>query len=126
MNWTAEYSVEVESIDQQHQKLFGMLNELHDAMKVGEGAQTAPRVLKNLVEYVCEHFALEEALMAQAQYPELARHKAEHDKLTGEVAKLMQDFESGKTVMSMTLQRFLRTWLQEHILGCDKKYMSYL
>lgn len=126
MNWSTEYSVEVESIDQQHQQLFAMLNELHDAMKAGKGTQQAPRVLKNLVEYACEHFALEEALMAQAEYPELVRHKAEHDRLTAEVAKLMQDLESGKTVLSMKLLQFLRNWLQEHILGCDKKYISYL
>jgi hemerythrin-like metal-binding protein len=78
------------------------------------------------VEYACEHFALEEALMAQARYPELVRHKAEHDKLTAEVAKLMQDVESGKTVLSMKLLQFLRSWLQDHIMGCDKKYVSYL
>ncbi len=126
LNWSTEYSVEVEEIDKQHQKLFAMLNELHEAMKSGKGSQTAPRILKKLVEYACEHFSLEEALMAQAHYPELARHKAEHDKLTGEVAKMLQDIESGKTVLSMKLQQFLRSWLTDHIAGCDKKYTSYL
>ncbi len=126
LTWSTEYSVAVEAIDKQHQQLFAMLNELHDAMKAGKGAQEAPRILKKLVEYVCEHFALEEALMAEAHYPELARHKAEHDKLTSEVARMLQDIESGKTVLSMKLQGFLRSWLQEHILGTDKKYMSYL
>ena len=126
LNWSTEYSVEVESIDKQHQQLFSMLNDLHDAMKAGKGAQLAPRVLKKLVDYTCEHFAWEEALMAKAHYPELARHKAEHDKLTGEVAKLVQDVESGKTVVSMKLLQFLRSWLQDHIAGVDKKYTSYL
>ena len=126
LTWSTEYSVEVEAIDKQHQKLFAMVNELHDAMKAGKGTQTAPRILKKLVEYVCEHFALEEAMMAEAHYPELARHKAEHDKLTSEVAKMLQDIESGKTVLSMKLLQFLRSWLQDHIAGVDKKYMPYL
>jgi hemerythrin len=126
LSWSTEYSVEVESIDEQHQQLFAMLNELHDAMKAGKGTEQAPLVLKKLAEYVCEHFAWEEALMAKAGYPDLARHKAEHDKLTNEVAKMLQELESGKTVLSMKLQGFLRSWLQEHILGCDKKYVSYL
>ena len=38
LTWTTEYSVAVEAIDKQHQKLFAMLNELHDAMKSGKGA----------------------------------------------------------------------------------------
>jgi hemerythrin-like metal-binding protein len=126
LNWSNEYSVEVEGIDRQHQQLFAMLNELHLAMKTGKGAQAAPRILKRLVDYACEHFALEEALMTQANYPELARHKAEQEKLTGEVAKMMQDIESGKTVVSMKLLQFLRSWLQDHIAGVDKKYTSYL
>ena len=126
MTWSTEYSVAVEAIDKQHQQLFAMLNELHDAMEAGKGTQTAPGILKKLVEYACEHFALEEALMAEAHYPELDRHKAEHDKLTSQVAIMLQDIESGKTVLSMKLLQFLRSWLQDHIAGCDKKYMSYL
>ena len=79
---------------------------------------TAPRILKDLVDYACEHFALEEALMAEGLLSGVwLRHKAEHDKLTREVAKLMQDLESGKTVLSMKLLQFLRSWLQDHIAG---------
>jgi hemerythrin len=103
-----------------------MLNELHDAMKAGKGAQLAPSILKNLVQYTREHFASEEAEMAHAGYPDLAKHKAEHDKLTREVLKLMQDIENGKAVLSMKLLQFLRTWLQDYILGCDKKYAPHL
>jgi hemerythrin len=125
-NWSPEYSVEEDSLDRQHQELFRMLNDLHDAMKEGTGAQAAPGILKNLVQYVLEHFACEEALMAQAGYPDLARHKAEHDKLTDELAQILQDFESGKVALSMKLLQFLRTWLQDHILGCDKKYAPFL
>jgi hypothetical protein len=33
LTWSTEYSVAVEVIDKQHQQLFAMLNELHDAMK---------------------------------------------------------------------------------------------
>ncbi len=126
LNWSREYSVEVQSIDKEHQKLFGMLNELHDAMKVGKGSEIAPAVLKRLVAYTCEHFANEEGMMVRTRYPDYARHKVEHDKLTSEVVNIVHDFDAGKVVLSMKLLDFLRAWLQSHILGCDKKYSSHL
>jgi hemerythrin len=126
MNWSREYSVDVNSIDREHQQLFDMVNELHDAMQVGKGTQIAPVVLKQLVAYTREHFANEEGMMLRARYPDLANHKAEHDKLTGEVVKIMQDFSEGKVLLSMELLQFLRTWLQTHIRVCDKQYSRHL
>ncbi len=126
LNWSGEYSVEVQSIDKEHQKLFDMLNELHDAMKVGKGSVVAPEILKRLIAYTCEHFAHEEGIMVRTRYPDYARHKAEHDKLTSEVTNIVHDFEAGKVVLSMKLLDFLRAWLQAHILGCDKRYSRHL
>jgi len=67
LNWSKEYSVEVQSIDKQHQKLFDMLNDLHDAMKSGRGVQVGPAILKGLVKYAGEHFADEEKMMVRAK-----------------------------------------------------------
>jgi hemerythrin len=124
LNWTSEYSVGVDSIDKQHQKLFDMLNELHDAMKLGKGGQVAPIVLKSLVQYTRQHFADEERMMLRANYPEFARHKAEHDKLTADVVQMVHDFEAGKIPLSMKLLDFLRQWLQKHINDADKRYTA--
>jgi hemerythrin len=126
LDWKKEYSVEVQQIDKEHQNLFGMLNELHDAMKSGKGSQVAPEVLRRLVAYTREHFAYEESLMIRAKYPDFDKHKAEHDRLTGEVTKTVQDFEAGKVMLSMKLLDFLKGWLQNHILTVDKKYTSYM
>ncbi len=126
LNWSNEYSVDVRSIDGQHHKLFDMLNELHDAMKAGKGGQTVPGIWKRLVAYTCDHFKDEERLMSDAGYSELAVHKAEHDKLIGEVQKMVRDFEQGKIVLTMELTDFLVHWLQTHIRGCDKKYSAQM
>ena len=123
-NWSDKYSVDVPSIDKQHQKLIGMLNELHDAMQAGKGSQSAPAILGRLVDYTQEHFAAEEALMKKARYSDFANHKAEHDKLKDEVVKMLKNFESGKSVLSIELQDYLRNWLQSHILNRDKRYAA--
>src|ERR1039458_7281820 len=85
--WSNEYSVEVESIDKQHQKLFETVNELHKAMKAGKGGLLTPEIVKRLAAYAQAHFAAEEGAMKRANYPDFASHRAEHDKLVGDVAR---------------------------------------
>jgi hemerythrin-like metal-binding protein len=126
LTWNEEFSVEVQAIDRQHQKLFQMMNELHDAMKVGNGSKLAPAILTRLVAYAREHFATEEALMKHARYPGLAAHRAEHDQLTQQVAKMVKDFADGNAAITTSLLDFLRNWLRSHILTRDKSYTAHL
>jgi hemerythrin len=124
--WSNTYSVSVATIDQQHQKLFAIMNELHAAMREGKGAQQAPRLLKELVKYTREHCAFEESLMERGGYPDLAAHKALHEKLTAEVVQMAAQIEGGDRSATLRLVQFLSTWLQKHILGNDKKYTPYV
>ena len=126
LDWKNEYSVDIQSIDKQHQKLFGMINELHDAMKSGAGAKVVPVILNDLISYTGSHFAEEERSMRQAGYPDYVSHKAEHDKLTSEVVKLVKNMESGGIVLSVEVLSFLQEWLQGHILTIDKKYSPHM
>jgi hemerythrin len=126
MEWKDKYSVNVPTIDTQHQNLFATINELFDAMRSGTGAKLVPEILTRLVAYTRQHFSAEEALMKRTGYPSYPAHKAEHDKLTGEVVKLARDMEAGKVALSVHLLEFLRNWLQNHILSSDQKYSEHL
>jgi len=37
VTWDQSYSVSVRRMDEQHQKLFALINALHDAMRQGKG-----------------------------------------------------------------------------------------
>lgn len=124
MEWKSTYSVDVRTIDAQHQKLFAMINELHDAMKSGSGFKVVPYILTQLVAYTREHFADEERLMLRATYPAYNAHKSRHEKFVAEVGRLMQEFENGTMPLSTHLAEFLRDWLQNHILVEDMKYAA--
>ncbi len=124
--WKNEYSVKVQSIDKEHQRIFEMINELHEAMRVGQGSKVAPAILERLLDYTREHFAYEESLMQKAKYPDLGAHRIEHVKLTTAVSKMKQDFDKGNTAISLTLADFLKDWLKAHIAARDQKYTEYL
>ena len=135
ITWSEKLSVGIPAIDLEHQKLVALLNELHDAMKVGKGAAVVERVLRSLVEYTKTHFANEEMLMVQRKYPGYAPHKAEHDQLTQQALALLQSVQDGGGVVARLLDHhpvtletmgFLSDWLTKHICDSDQKYSPYL
>jgi hemerythrin len=124
--WNPRYSVQIGSIDAQHQTLFHLAEELHSAMSAGRGKSALSRILARLVQYTMVHFAHEERLMRLHDYPDLAAHKAQHQALTQKVQQFQADFNAGKTAMTVQLMHFLRDWLTDHIAGSDQKYAPLL
>lgn len=126
IDWSPEFSVGIPSIDQQHQQLVKMLNELYNAMQAGQGQASLGKVLNSLAQYCLSHFAAEERLMRQHGYPDLAAHLEIHQKMTAKVKELLQDINSGKALTSVSVASFLKDWLTKHIQQTDKKYGPYL
>jgi len=124
--WSDDYSVKVPSIDQQHKKLVGMLNELHDGMMGGAGTAHLEGVLSGLIDYTAYHFAHEEELFATHGYPQAEEHTAEHKALVGQVVDYKRKFDAGEVSLNMELMMFLKDWLIKHILGSDKAYSGHL
>ena len=124
--WTQQYSVDIASIDGQHQNLFRLAEELYTAMSSGQGKTVLAKILDRLIQYTSVHFSYEEGLMRQCGYPDLAAHQAEHQALTKQVLSFQADFDAGRTTMTVQVLNFIRNWLQQHIAGSDQKYAPYL
>ncbi|MFZ5776337.1 MAG: bacteriohemerythrin [Thermodesulfobacteriota bacterium] len=126
ISWTDRYSVGVKEIDEQHKQLINMINELHEAMLAKQGKEALTKVLNKLATYCVSHFAVEEKLMSTHGYPEFAEHKDKHVKMTAKVKALIGEVESGKSTISIEVMNFLKNWLDQHIMGTDKKYGPFL
>lgn len=126
LTWTDTYSVKVKTFDSQHQRLFSMMNDLHEAMRNGKGSLLIGRILGDLLEYTCNHFAAEEKVMERVAYPALASHRAEHNALTAKVRDFAREFNAGRAALSPALMQFLQDWLKKHIQGTDQKYSAFL
>ncbi len=126
IDWTADLSVGISEIDDQHQKLIGIINQLHDAMRSGKGNEALEQVFASLVDYASIHFNTEERLMQEHDYPEFFAHRREHDALVQRVVDLRDKLKSGQVMISMETMTFLKEWLANHIKGTDKKYSPFL
>ena len=125
INWNDSFSVKVSEIDQQHKMLIDMVNELHDAMKIGKGRDALGKIVENLIRYSTTHFALEERYFAQIEYPDIDNHVKEHANFIRKVMEFQEGFNKRNLTLSVEVMKFLSDWLQSHILGADQKYSQF-
>jgi hemerythrin len=124
--WDQSFSVKVDQCDEDHKRLFAVLNKLHDAMIAGKGSQIISGILKELEDYTKFHFAREEALLEKSNYPALAPHRAQHREFENKVQSFKRDLEAGKTAQSVNVANFLKDWLTNHIKQTDRQYSEHL
>lgn len=111
--WRDEYCVGVPEIDAQHQELVSLLNEMHAAMQQGYSHAALGRILHELVRYAYGHFAYEEEVLYRRGYAGLVGRRAEHDRLTQQLADLQQRCQSAP--MSAPVAQQVAIWLRRHI-----------
>ena len=126
ITWDQSYSVSVRRLDEQHQKLLALINELHEAMRQGQGQAIVQDTLRQLATYTVTHFRAEEELLRKANYPGLAEHRAEHQKYVARVNEFAEDLKAGRNTSSIAVLGFLKDWLAEHILRTDRSYAAFL
>lgn len=124
--WSQDYSVNIKTIDNQHQELVNILNRLFVAVSKREGDKAIAGILDALMSYTQTHFALEERLMRQAKYKDIQAHMEEHKKLLDELDLLCKKHLVEEKPIYFEMLSFLKTWLKEHIQGVDTKYSSAL
>lgn len=123
--WSDQYSVGVSRMDSHHQKLFDMLNKLHDAMSMGKAMSVISEIIKELLEYTKYHFAEEERLMAQINYARLEDQKAAHQKFISSVEDYKDQADKGLAAfLSSGVSTLLTDWLRNHIGVMDKMYQA--
>lgn len=126
ITWSEKYSVKNSMIDEQHKKLIGILNDLHDGMMAGNSNEILEEILQRLIEYTRFHFSAEEELMGKYGYPDKPVHKAKHIELTHSVGAFYQEMKAGKKFLNIELATFLKDWLNNHILETDVKFGQFL
>ena len=124
--WKDEYSVGIEAMDNDHKKLLNLINQLQTSVQYYTGKEFEISTLEALVDYTKVHFAHEEELMQQNDYPNFAEHKLQHEKMIEKVDIQLQNYKTNPESAITEALAFLKTWLIKHINGTDKEYGVYL
>lgn len=122
IGWRNEYSVGNEEIDNQHKKIFKLINDLYEAFITKKDDLSTDEVLAALRDYSVNHFKTEEKMFERYNYVHKAEHKKEHESFINTVDKIIEESKGNKKLLSMKLTNFLQKWLINHILEEDMKY----
>jgi len=121
--WSEEYSVGIGTMDSHHQKLFDIINKMHDAMKAGDGEDVIAAAINELIDYTKYHFSEEEKIMESINYSGIAGQKAAHKAFIDELLKYKDDIDNGMAIFAVSeISTTAVKWLTDHILVMDKQY----
>lgn len=126
VDWSDRYALGVDLIDQQHQTLFRLIDQLAKAIQEGHSEDGVQMVFGKLAEYTLTHFAAEEHLMDQYGYPGRDEHHENHQVLEHSLAQLMAKAADGEPLVSLQTMNFLRQWLYHHIDHVDREFAEFL
>lgn len=115
MEWTEDSESGLPEIDTQHRHIFTLISLVNEVSGPNHQAELR-KVIDEVERYTREHFDHEAHLMATYDYPESARHLADHEALLAE----LQRYKDNKVFNATQLARVLNNWLVSHTLMQDR------
>lgn len=126
IEWTDEFSVGVEALDDDHKMLIGMINELHDTSNEGQGLELVDKIFDRLEDYAYAHLSREESLMVSTGYAEYEEHKLAHKKWINRLREFKDRYQKENMALAhVEMNQFLQSWLVDHIRGVDFLYREH-
>lgn len=119
--WNDTYKLNNDQVDNQHQKLFTIANELFST-PLGDKTNA---LIMELYKYTRYHFSSEEELMKENNFPLLEEHKKLHGKLIDQLNILSENGISSEDEFT-ELKLFVWNWLKNHVMIEDNKYRDYI
>jgi hemerythrin len=115
-------------INQDHAEVVRLLRVLVDALRSGAGERATTEAWSALLVFTQEHFEREEAAMLEVRFPPYLVHKAEHDRVLGEMsARFAVYLASGEsTALLEYAAREVPDWIERHLLSMDHVTAEYI
>lgn len=128
IDWTDAYKLGIPQVDNDHKKLVDLLNRFFACSQDSGDTASLGAILNDLVNETRNHFQREEVMLDRHNYPYLAPHAAEHERLILQLGHFQTPYLEGKCDHQVTVEtaEFLRNWLLNHIQHEDMAYRSYV
>ncbi|MDD3172262.1 MAG: hemerythrin family protein [Herbinix sp.] len=119
-----EFRTGIESIDQEHAKLFEIADRAYTTLMdefIPDKYDYIVDILNELKDYAATHFKHEEEYMISINYRKLFSQKAMHDEFIEKISGYDLDkLDENQKDAIVEILDFLNEWLVDHILKSDK------
>ncbi|MCF6282084.1 MAG: hemerythrin domain-containing protein [Candidatus Polarisedimenticolaceae bacterium] len=113
--------VHMVEIDTLHGEFVDLVNALGRATD-----ETFPELFQELVTHTEGHFDFENKQMRRKRYPQVSTHRAEHDRVLGEMRQINVCVKRGEFEVARTYVAELPAWFRLHVLSMDGALSTFL
>lgn len=117
--------VGIRVLDEEHRQLLRLIARLADAEQ-SKSLKDRTATIRATLGFATLHFAEEEQAMEAAGFPEIEAHRAEHRQLLARLEFAAGSCEDGNGVAVYDFATELYTWINEHLLKSDARYVECL
>jgi hemerythrin len=123
--WTPDMQIDGGPIDNDHRKLLEIANQILELSTAEQDVLELQGLIRELYDYVKDHFHREEQYMTSLGYPGLAEHKALHRSIIQDMnRRLNQSYHLGQILGGF--RQLMTTWVVNHILTEDRKIYRFI
>ena len=126
--WDSSLESGYDKVDNQHKQLVEALNNLIEASASGKGDAAVLGTLDFLTGYAIKHFADEEQLQVDYDFPDYLNHKRIHDNFKATVGDFIKKVKAeGPTEAVINeVSSAVGAWLLNHIKGDDFRMAAFV
>lgn len=124
ITWDETFSVGVKELDEQHQKLFDIINRLGNSIDAPSNTEKISDIIKELLDYSVYHFQTEENYFEKFDYEYKEGHIKSHDIYKEKINHFIDGFRDKNGYLSFEIVDFLTNWWVGHVNGQDKLYIK--
>lgn len=127
--WKSEMEIGILIIDQQHQHLFELGNQIISLIEKNQSTKDVESdlliLLDDLKQYTFYHFKTEEDLFIKYNYKDYKSHKKEHDLFKEYIFNVNPQNIRNEEFLYELLEKIF-TWITNHIISSDYMYKDHL
>ena len=124
---TPSFMLEFDSLDEEHQALADIVNQIIQAIDDGEPGKCKTLVI-DFVKSAKDHFANEEALLVKVGYPNVKKHQDHHKNLNTKMDHLLEFAKAAEEnkMARDSLRKELVFFLMDDIITTDMDFKNFI
>ncbi|MBF0206189.1 MAG: hemerythrin domain-containing protein [Oligoflexia bacterium] len=141
LTWNQKFDCGINEINQQHEEIFFLINQLIAKEQVREQVQEQEKellikseinqLLQLILEKLVRHFNYEENLFISFKFPQSKIHQEIHNLFMDMVRDFIHDYialgpNEPPIIPINQFIDYLSKWFIEHIIGPDKEYAQFI
>ena len=124
VNWSDNYSIGLNIIDQQHKKWIDFINSLYKAFKNEVSKEEMNEEILKLLDYTDYHFGFEEKYLEDFNCNDEEAHKKTHEVFVTKIKNFQIQYTEGNEDAVYKLIVYVNNWVLHHIQEEDMAYVD--